>query len=164
MIISLRLVLRVAISIYDHTWSAQARNAEPIDLDQLYRCLLRWIQPGQLDQAGTAAAGDQPTTAGRLVGRPDVAQQWALLLLAGHDDAGRAELADGHRHRLVEGPAGTAGPAGHDHVQADVPGLAQVLLQQGHRVAAGAGDQVVVVDQHVQLGAAPPAAVAQLRG
>src|SRR5689334_16036513 len=37
MIISLRLVLRVAISIYDHTWSAQERNAEPIDMDLFSR-------------------------------------------------------------------------------------------------------------------------------
>src|SRR5690606_39277357 len=61
-------------------------------------------------------------------------------------------------------PICTRRGAGDDEADTDVPGEGQQLRQTGQRVAARGGDQVVVVDDHVHGGAAPPAAVAQLLG
>ena len=71
--------------------------------------------------------------------------------VAGHHEAGRAEFAQPLEDRLVQGPAGAAGAAGDDQVQADVAGLGQVLEQRQQRVARPGGHQVVVVDEDEAL-------------
>jgi hypothetical protein len=67
---------------------------------------------------------------------------------------------DSSRSRWITGsyrdPAGASGPTGDHQVQAHVRGLGQILQQRLQRVGRAGHHQVIVVDQHEQLGSVPP--------
>src|SRR5581483_8393344 len=78
------------------------------------------------------------------------------------EQVGSVQLPDPGQDRLEEGPADPAGAACQQEVDADVSGLGQQLHQGSERIAGRADHEVVVVDQDVDLGAAPPAAGPEL--
>ena len=97
--------------------------------------------------------------------RPDGADQRALVRAAVHHQPRGGELPQPAEQRVEQRPARPAAAPGDDHVQPDVLGLRQELHERQQRVdrrATRGGDEVVVVDEHDDLRAAPPAALAQL--
>ena len=122
------------------------------------------VGPRHLHDLDAALAGDQATAAGGGRGGAQVAEQRALVGAAGEHQAGHGQVAQRLDHRLVERARGAARAPRDGHVQADVAGLREQRLQRRDRRALLGGDQVVVVDEHEDLGAGPPRAAAQLLG
>ncbi len=117
-----------------------------------------------LDDLAALVARHRLRASGDARRRLGAADQRALVGAARQHDARRREVAERLQHGLVHRAAGAAGASGQHQVQADVAGLSEQRDQRLQRVAGRGGHQVVVVDQHVDLGAGPPGPGPQLLG
>ncbi len=120
-------------------------------------------EPAELDEF-VAGAGGVGAAAGKHERGFGVAEEDALVFVAAQNEGGGVEFLEAVHGGFVEGAARAAGATGDDQVEAEVSGVGQVVDQGVQGVAAGGGDQVVVVHEDVDFGAAPPGAVAELLG
>ena len=121
--------------------------------------------PGELDMAVAAPAVDERGPARGQRPGSDGSEQHPLVRAAVHHQTGDRELPQPAEQRVEQRACRSAAAPGEDHVQPDVLGLRQELDERQQRVGrapARRGDEVVVVDEHDDLGAAPPAPRAQL--
>ena len=118
----------------------------------------------QLRHEQALVSSDDLGATGRRLLRFDFADQLAFVRISGQQNAGHAEIMERLQYRIVHGSARTAGSAGHHHMQSQIGGLRQIWHQRTQRVASAGGDQIVIVDQHVNFRTRPPGTVAQLFG
>ena len=118
--------------------------------------------PSHLDELVRLRTVDQRAAPGRQRRRADRAEDTpssgpALIIspIAPH-------VAQPGQHRVEHRPRGAAGSTGHDDMQPEILGVRQEVEQRSQRITGGAGHQVVVVDDDVDLRPRPPGPVPQL--
>ena len=129
-----------------------------------HRCHRRQIRRGvcELSQERARVPADDLHPARHQRLGLGLADELPLVRISGEQHAGDTQVLEGLQYRVVKRTAGTASAAHDEHVQSDIGCLRKQGRQRLQRVAARCGDQIVIVHQHIGVGARPPRAVAQL--